>query len=161
MLNVKINLERLTCLYLLIKNIKYSFYSWQYYILHLKVAKRVYLKCSYTKLHVLPYVVKIQLSVGDRQGGLACCNSWGRKESDTTEQLNWTQQLSFSSNEKGRGRQSRAVTVVSWSRQWCRVFWSLDVALALVVTWGSSTSKPHIHVYVPFYHEQYLHWRPV
>ena len=29
--------------------------------------------------------------VGDRQGGLACCNSWGRKESDTTEQLNWTE----------------------------------------------------------------------
>ena len=22
------------------------------------------------------------------QGGLACCDSWGRKESDTTEQLN-------------------------------------------------------------------------
>ena len=22
---------------------------------------------------------------GDEQGGLACCNSWGRKESDTTE----------------------------------------------------------------------------
>ena len=28
--------------------------------------------------------------VGDRQGGLACYDSWGRKESDTTEQLNWT-----------------------------------------------------------------------
>ena len=28
--------------------------------------------------------------VGDGQGGLACCSSWGRKESDTTEQLNWT-----------------------------------------------------------------------
>ena len=27
--------------------------------------------------------------VGDGQGGLACCNSWGRKELDTTEQLNW------------------------------------------------------------------------
>ena len=27
--------------------------------------------------------------VGDGQGGLACCNSWGRKESDTTERLNW------------------------------------------------------------------------
>ena len=27
---------------------------------------------------------------GDEQGGLACCNSWGRKESDTTEWLNWT-----------------------------------------------------------------------
>ena len=23
--------------------------------------------------------------VGDGQGGLACCSSWGRKESDTTE----------------------------------------------------------------------------
>ena len=29
--------------------------------------------------------------VGDRQGGLACCDSWGRKESDTTEWLNWTE----------------------------------------------------------------------
>ena len=28
--------------------------------------------------------------VGDGQGGLACCNSWSLKESDTTEQLNWT-----------------------------------------------------------------------
>ena len=26
--------------------------------------------------------------VGDGQGGLACCDSRGRKESDTTEQLN-------------------------------------------------------------------------
>ena len=26
--------------------------------------------------------------VGDGQGGLACRNSWGRKESDTTERLN-------------------------------------------------------------------------
>ena len=31
------------------------------------------------------------LWVGDGQGGLACCNSWGRKESDTTERLNWTE----------------------------------------------------------------------
>ena len=28
--------------------------------------------------------------VGDGQGGLACCNSWGCKESDMTEWLNWT-----------------------------------------------------------------------
>ena len=31
------------------------------------------------------------LGVGDRQGGLACCDSWGRKELDTTERLNWTE----------------------------------------------------------------------
>ena len=28
------------------------------------------------------------LRVGDGQGGLVCCDSWGRKESDTTERLN-------------------------------------------------------------------------
>ena len=28
------------------------------------------------------------LGVGDGQRGLACCDSWGRKESDTTERLN-------------------------------------------------------------------------
>ena len=27
--------------------------------------------------------------VGDGQGGLACCDSWGHKELDTTERLNW------------------------------------------------------------------------
>ena len=26
--------------------------------------------------------------VGDGQGGLACCDSWGHKGSDTTERLN-------------------------------------------------------------------------
>ena len=31
------------------------------------------------------------LGVGDGQGGLACCGSWGRKESDMTERLNWTE----------------------------------------------------------------------
>ena len=33
--------------------------------------------------------------VDDRQGGLACCESWGCKESDTTEQLNWIVHLEF------------------------------------------------------------------
>ena len=29
----------------------------------------------------------VSLGVGDGQGGLASCDSWGHKESDTTEQL--------------------------------------------------------------------------
>ena len=29
--------------------------------------------------------------VGDGQGGLVCCDSWGHKELDTTKQLNWTE----------------------------------------------------------------------
>ena len=28
------------------------------------------------------------LGVGDGQGGLACCGSWGLKKSDTTERMN-------------------------------------------------------------------------
>ena len=28
------------------------------------------------------------LGVSDRQGSLVCCSPWGRKEPDTTEQLN-------------------------------------------------------------------------
>ena len=28
------------------------------------------------------------LGMGDGQEGLVCCDSWGRKESDTTERLN-------------------------------------------------------------------------
>ena len=31
------------------------------------------------------------LGDGDGQGWLVCCNSWGWKESDTTERLNWTE----------------------------------------------------------------------
>ena len=33
------------------------------------------------------------LGVGDGQGGLAYCGSWGGKESDMTEQLNWTDKI--------------------------------------------------------------------
>jgi len=34
--------------------------------------------------------------VGDGQGGLACCDSWGRKESDTTEWLIWSDLICIS-----------------------------------------------------------------
>ena len=32
------------------------------------------------------------LGVGDGQESQACCSPWGRKESDTTEWLNWFKQ---------------------------------------------------------------------
>ena len=34
--------------------------------------------------------VWVNLGSCDRQGSLACCGPWGRKELDTTERLNWT-----------------------------------------------------------------------
>ena len=36
-------------------------------------------------LHIITHL--ILAIVGDGQGGLACCDSWGRKESNATEQL--------------------------------------------------------------------------
>ena len=36
------------------------------------------------------------LWVGDGQGSLACCSLWSPKQSDMTEQLNWTEELTLS-----------------------------------------------------------------
>ena len=37
------------------------------------------------------YEFELTPGVGDGQGSLACCSSWGCKEPDTTEPLNWTE----------------------------------------------------------------------
>ena len=39
--------------------------------------------------------VCVDSGVCDGQGGLVCCDSWGLKELDTTEWLNWTDSLIF------------------------------------------------------------------
>ena len=47
--------------------------------------------------------------VGDGQGGLVCCSPWGRKESDTTEQLR-REKVGVEGNMKkpcGNGRNSQ------------------------------------------------------
>ena len=35
------------------------------------------------------------LRVGEEQGSLVCCDPWGHKELDTTEQLNWIDQFIY------------------------------------------------------------------
>ena len=50
--------------------------------------------------------------VGDGQGGLACCNSWGRKELDMTERLNWTELSSHKLVDNPKGIQGW------WPRTW-------------------------------------------
>ena len=51
--------------------------------------------------------------VGDGQGGLACCDSWGHKESDTTEQLNWTE-LKIPKN--SYKRTTKMMTTTRWQQ---------------------------------------------
>ena len=43
----------------------------------------------------MAYEFEQALGVGDGQGSLACCSPWGCKESDTTEQLNGTERLTY------------------------------------------------------------------
>jgi len=57
--------------------------------------------------------------VGDGQGGLACCNSWGRKESDTTERLIWSGLIMFIAT----WILSRRVVNPYWLIPWFLVFW--------------------------------------
>ena len=56
--------------------------------------------------------------VGDGQGGLVCCDSWGRKESDTTERLIWSDLI--------------------WGRAQC--FWGVSAAHTQICTQKNSTS---------------------
>ena len=53
--------------------------------------------------------------LGDGQGGLACCGSWGGKESDTPERLNWTE---LSDTGRGLWRQRQAGVSLPWVKEW-------------------------------------------
>ena len=59
------------------------------------------------------------LGVGDGQGGLACCGSWGRKESDTTERLNWTNTwtLDLITSDRKRPNQIMPLVKQTWQPQ--------------------------------------------
>ena len=69
------------------------------------------------------------LGAGDGQGGLACCGSWGRKESDTTERVNWTE-LTESSHRRSLETELNILTVSScgWFLWWpapiLKLFWA-------------------------------------
>ena len=60
------------------------------------------------------------LGVGDGQGGLVCCGSWGCKESDTTERQNRTEPvfLDFPGGSNGKknlpAMQETCVPSLSW-----------------------------------------------
>ena len=51
--------------------------------------------------------------VGDGQGGLACCDSWGRKESDPTERLIWFDLLTEITRLVSRPSETQALDVSS------------------------------------------------
>ena len=58
--------------------------------------------------------------VGDGQGGLACCDSWGRKEPDITEQVNWTEPTPVSGPENSIDRGAWWAMVHGVAKSWTR-----------------------------------------
>ena len=67
--------------------------------------------------------------VGDRQGGLACCDSWGHKESDTTERLNWLTDH----------------TINIWRHELLRIKFGCGISKFVYVCWKHNTSIEAVH----------------
>ena len=78
--------------------------------------------------------------VGDGQRGLACCDSWGRKESDTTEQLNWTETLTSTSVFQGSRWRTGKVKDEGIQPKGVFVIWQISNSL--------NTSYFYITVYI-------------
>ena len=53
----------------------------------------------------------------DGQGGLTCCSPWGRKQSDTTEQLNFTELMRLHGYCRKRAEAFELLTASHFFRQ--------------------------------------------
>ena len=84
------------------------------------------------------------LGHGDGQGGLACCDSWGCKELDTTEQLIWSERLNL---EKAMAPHS---STLAWKIPWTEEHGRLQSMGSLKVrrNWATSLSL-----------FTFMHWR--
>ena len=79
--------------------------------------------------------VWVNSGVGDGQGGLVCCDSWGHKDSETTEWLNWTELCCFYILPSLFVCKSSCTLIVRWG--WESTFgWAypLPIRLPLVVS---------------------------
>ena len=87
--------------------------------------------------------------VGDVQGGLECCDSWGHKESDRTEQLNWTELPYYLHHSLASGQTTRREHSPSTENQ-IKNFW----AWPCPPEWDSvspSVSLSHQEVSISFF----------
>ena len=79
------------------------------------------------------------LRVGDGQGGLACCDSWGCKESDTTEQLSWADLIWYTFTGEGQPGNPLQYSFLENPMD-RRAWWTWGGTLALAFTWQARSS---------------------
>ena len=58
------------------------------------------------------------LGVGDEQGGLACCGSWGCKESDRTEPLSWLTNKACILKTYIKDSQGKQMKILAYNKFW-------------------------------------------
>ena len=90
---------------------------------------------------------------GDRQGGLACCDSWGRKELDTTEWLNWTElNLILNLQAKWHTQRCHDISKALWKDQGMGGSPIAGMILLLISIWNYPAHKklttPHSMAFV-------------
>ena len=79
--------------------------------------------------------------VGDGQGGLVYCSSWGHKELDMTEQLNWAEWRKSNRNSSYLNKYNRlflSTLKISWSLNYrivTEISMYTDVIFKITVTW--------------------------
>ena len=92
--------------------------------------------------------------VGDGQGGLVCCDSWGRKESDTTEWLIW------SDGRKWRGTEEPLDESEKW--KWSCISDQIrsvaQSCLTLCDPMNRSTPGLPVHHQLLEFTETHVHW---
>ena len=71
------------------------------------------------------------LGDGDGQGGLACCDSWSCKESDTTEWLNWTELSNYRSSAHPEQQEWHCQAPFPWTTLTSRLpqLWTVSVSM--------------------------------
>ena len=76
--------------------------------------------------------------VGDGQGGLACCSSWGHKELDTTEWLNWNELKDLMTLNIFSNVSLPSVYLLWWGFG-VQIFACVSISLLIFLCWVKST----------------------
>ena len=102
--------------------------------------------------------------VGDGQGSLVCCDSWGRKESDMTEGLNWTEhhglhwlcRQTWPCPQRAGCGHSISAAWNEHTKRWRRLLWQEMAGENYAICGTGCHITQSIHCFPPQYIRQFL-----